>query len=66
MAIFLTFAVYKYTSFGGVQLPRRLRYLYNEENMRFDCLIGDVRIDPAFPSFGISLMAPLRDINMHG
>ena len=54
--------VYNYTSLGGVQLPRRLKYMYNEENMLFDCLIGDVQINPTFTS-GFFNGLPLSNIN---
>lgn len=55
--------VYNYTSLGGVQLPRRLKYMYNEENMLFDSIIGDVQINPAYPA-GFFNGLPLSDVNI--
>lgn len=56
------FVVYNYTSLEGLQLPRRVKYMYNEVNMLFDSIIGDVQINPPFPS-GYFDGLPLADIS---
>jgi hypothetical protein len=42
--------VYNYTSLQGLQLPRRLKYMYNEETLLIDIIVGDVQINPSFPT----------------
>jgi hypothetical protein len=57
------FVVYNYTSIGGLQLPRRVKYMYNEENMLFDSIIGDVQINPSYPK-GFFDGLPLAEANI--
>ncbi len=43
------FVIYNYTSIGGLQLPQRLKYIYNEEHLLFDSLMDDIRTNSTFP-----------------
>ena len=42
--------VYNYTSVAGVQLPQRIKIMYNEENMLLDMLTGPPKANPTFPA----------------
>lgn len=42
------FVVYNYTSFAGVQMPRRVKCMYNEDNLLIDALISDIDVNPNF------------------
>jgi hypothetical protein len=57
------FVVYNYTSVGGLQLPRRVKYMYNDVSMLFDSIIGDVQVNPSFPS-GFFDGLPLDQVNI--
>lgn len=57
------FVVYNYTTLSGLQLPRRMKYMYNEVNMLFDSIIGDVQINPSFTS-GYFNGLPLAEVNI--
>lgn len=42
------FVVYNYTSVAGVQFPRRIKLMYNEDNMLIDSLIDTIEVNPSF------------------
>lgn len=44
------FVVYNYTEVAGVQFPRRIKLVYNEDSLLLDTLIDTVDINPNFPS----------------
>ena len=44
------FVVYNYTAVAGVRFPRRIKLMYNEDNMLIDTLIDTVEVNPSFPS----------------
>lgn len=41
--------LYNYTVVEGVSFPRRIKIMYNEQNMLFDTIIGDIEVNPTFP-----------------
>jgi hypothetical protein len=43
------FILYNYTSVAGVQFPRWIKLMYNEDNLLIDTLIDTVTVNPAFP-----------------
>lgn len=43
------YVVSNYTTVAGVKFPRRIKVVYNEDNLLVDTLIGDVKINPPFP-----------------
>ncbi len=44
------FVLYNYTFVSGVQFPRRIKLMYNEDNMLIDTLIDKIEVNPKFPS----------------
>ena len=44
------FVVYNYTTVGGVQIPRRIKIMYNEQHMLLDTLYDTIEVNPTFPS----------------
>ena len=42
------FILYNYTAVAGVQIPRRIKLMYNEDNLLVDALIGDIEANPKF------------------
>ena len=44
------FVVYNYTEVAGVQFPRRIKIVYNEDSLLLDTLIDTVEVNPSFPS----------------
>ena len=42
--------VYNYTSVAGVQLPQRIKIMYNEEQLLLDMLTGPPKTNPTFPT----------------
>lgn len=44
------FVIYNYTEVAGVQFPRRIKIVYNEDNLLLDTLIDTIEVDPKFPS----------------
>lgn len=54
--------VYNYTSVNGVQFPRRIKLMYNEDNMLIDTLIDSIEVNPNFPS-GFFDGLPLNQVN---
>ena len=59
------FVVYNYTSVAGVQFPRRIKLIYNEDNMLIHPLIGRIDVNPSFPSDFFSGI-PLSQISNTG
>lgn len=46
------FVVYNYTEVAGVQFPRRIKIVYNEDSLLLDMLIDTVEVNPSFsPEF---------------
>lgn len=43
------FVVYNYTEVAGVQFPRRIKIVYNEDSLLLDALIDTVEVNPNFP-----------------
>jgi len=44
------FVLYNYTAIAGVQYPHRIKLMYNEDSLLIDTIIGDVAVNPSFPS----------------
>ena len=44
------YIVYNYTTVQGVQVPQRIKLMYNEDNMMIDTLLGEIDANPQFPS----------------
>ena len=46
------YVVYNYTKSAGVQVPQRIKVVYNEDNLLMDSIIGNVEMNPRFsPGF---------------
>lgn len=55
------FVVYNYTSVGGMNFPRRIKVMYNEEHMLLDTLYDTVEVNPKF-STGYFDGIPLSEV----
>jgi hypothetical protein len=44
------FVVYNYTSVAGVQIPRRIKIMYNDQHMLLDSIYDTIEANPSFPS----------------
>ena len=44
------YIVYNYTSVGGLQIPQRIKLMYNEDNLMIDALFGEINVNPQFAS----------------
>jgi hypothetical protein len=42
--------VYNYTSVGGINIPHRIKVMYDEQHMLLDTVYDSVEINPTFPS----------------
>lgn len=56
------FVVYNYTEVSGVQFPRRIKIVYNEDNLLLDMLIDTVEVNPSFQS-GFFQGLPASQVN---
>ena len=44
------FVIYNYTEVAGVQFPRRVKIVYNEDNLLLDTIIDTVEANQSFPT----------------
>lgn len=44
------FVIYNYTAVAGIQFPRRIKIMYNEDELLLDTLIDDIKVNPSFPA----------------
>ncbi len=52
--------LYNYTTVAGVQFPRRIKTMYNHDNLLEDFIITDIDVNPPFsPDFFLGLNASL-------
>lgn len=56
------FVLYNYTTVAGVQFPRRIKLMYNEDNMLIDTLIDTVEVNPTFTADFFQSI-PLSQVN---
>ena len=43
------FVIYNYTEVAGVHFPRRVKIVYNEDNLLLDTIIDTIEVNPSFP-----------------
>ena len=56
------YVVYNYTTAAGIQVPQRIKTVYNEDYLLLDSIFGSVEVNPSFPT-GFFSGLPAAEIN---